>query len=696
MRVSNSFATLLGTLLIVHESFSVPSTRSTKTPSILLDPWSNATRLSLQSTDEGGQESFFAQDTRSRRLSFKSQTPAASEITAAKWGKPSNMPRNSSGAIYNWQWFVQWKKSLADKMKAEVLPQFDSSALSATMAEVKRVFDELEEAKTKREDIVKKKGDEASKEAANSEIERLKEKLADAETACMAEAEVYLKRLDSGILSESFDDSDLLTAMVLSDRCKPLALYCEAHPDRAEKTVEYLEQTDLLREFAASGGPRQGKWELAFELYEQIMPEVDDALAKKHPVLRRLALAVILEFAGDMNSKVHTTVIDPVERYRYFVQCFLNGELDPAFSQFSTWALRMVVDSDATNDELTWGRESLRNYRPDILFDKEEKWKYCRIVKSDVSYAAPTWVNDERSYENILSGGGKCGPRAWYGRFISKAFGTPTWGCKQPGHAALVKYTSDGWETCLGAGIDVSSWEEVGGPVFASETRARSNLGREEAFWQQVGRLEALSRLQEEDPKKTKGVYRHDRVDPDCFWSSLSLLQRRRLSGDRSGGELPYPRTGGKTMAEELIERQDECESILTSKKRTVVPAALFSKPKRANQKVRIHSSFSGGTQVIANKDATVEYTLQANDLVPASIYRLSLLVCTVHVDEEPLTLAVNGGPAIEIPLPYTKGMFAETGPVEFTLTGPTLILSFVRPNARHTLVMKQLSITAA
>jgi hypothetical protein len=54
----------------------------------------------------------------------------------------------------------------------------------------------------------------------------------------------------------------------------------------------------------------------------------------------------------------------------------------------------------------------------------------------------------------------KSGPRAWFGRFMCKAFGIPTWGVRQPGHAAMSHWTSKGWLICLGAAWKVSSWDE--------------------------------------------------------------------------------------------------------------------------------------------------------------------------------------------------------------------------------------------
>ena len=124
------------------------------------------------------------------------------------------------------------------------------------------------------------------------------------------------------------------------------------------------------------------------------------------------------------------TPIDPIQRYVHYKQAYLMGELDPAFSTLTVWDLRMTVNSDASHDELSWGRHCLMNYRPDLILSRGPAWRYWFIVKSDVAYKAPDWYKDTKSYDQILSGGGKCGPRAWFGRFICKGeskYGLGSW-----------------------------------------------------------------------------------------------------------------------------------------------------------------------------------------------------------------------------------------------------------------------------
>ena len=98
-------------------------------------------------------------------------------------------------------------------------------------------------------------------------------------------------------------------------------------------------------------------------------------------VLQRLALAISLEHAVPIvqsNPTAQTDApetIDPVKRYDHYEKAYLDGELDPAFERLSTWELRMVVDGDEPDETLAWGREMLRNYRPDHIYDSNYGWR---------------------------------------------------------------------------------------------------------------------------------------------------------------------------------------------------------------------------------------------------------------------------------------------------------------------------------
>jgi hypothetical protein len=157
--------------------------------------------------------------------------------------------------------------------------------------------------------------------------------------------------------------------------------------------MAFLDNAELMRLFLESGGARKGQYGQAIHVYRQIQP--DD------PVLKRLALAVALELAEPYaitfdHEKGEKTYTNALKRYVHYEQAYLLGELDPAFSSFNVWELRQVVNSDASDDELAWGRRSLLSYRPDHAIMADPQWRYCMIVKSDVAYATPDW------YENTV------------------------------------------------------------------------------------------------------------------------------------------------------------------------------------------------------------------------------------------------------------------------------------------------------
>ena len=137
--------------------------------------------------------------------------------------------------------------------------------------------------------------------------------------------------------------------------------------------------------------------------------------------------------------------INPLERYKHYEEAYLNGELDPYFETMSVYNLRMVVNADAPNAQLAWGRRMLRDYHPDFVWLEDLGWRYNKICPSDVRYNKPQWTHSPRDYMQILSGGGLCGPRAWFARFICKAHGIPTWGIRLPGHASYSKWEPEGW-----------------------------------------------------------------------------------------------------------------------------------------------------------------------------------------------------------------------------------------------------------
>jgi len=221
----------------------------------------------------------------------------------------------------------------------------------------------------------------------------------------------------------------------------------------------------LLKEVLLSDGPSDGNYGRFLQIYNEIVQleeeeeeeesgeeeeeEEGGGLLVRRQLKRRLAVAVALVHAtpvkqtnaksADVNAAADSHV-DPVARYLNYREAFLEGQLDPCFSTLTTFELTFVVDGDEPDDVAHWGRRMLRNYRPDHVLTDNGEWRYVNIVRSDVRYTPSGPSHDSAAlhkYQNILMNGGVCGRRAFFGRFILRAFGIPTTARPSPGHGAL-------------------------------------------------------------------------------------------------------------------------------------------------------------------------------------------------------------------------------------------------------------------
>ncbi len=524
----------------------------------------------------------------------------------------------------------------------------------------------------------------------------------DLEDAATKAANAIVK--DSGLVSEGrsllhIQDMLLECTVLIQATPKKLADWCALSSPKNGKLLDaFLANDDgsnLMVSFLREGGPSHGKYGPALTIYDQLQSELqtstkkdakltEGSLALKH----RLALAVALELANEVQIFKQDTFVDPLERFRYFAKfADTNGtdhdKLDDAFYELSVWELRKVVDANATHDDLTWGREYLRNYRPDQITMQDQKWRYVKSVRTDVGYRHPD--HNFENYPELLSAGGECGPRAFFGRFISKAWGMPTWGVRQPGHAAMTRYTQDsGWVVCLGAGWSYSWWDDDRycgneqsrtrhGPDFLEESQARGSVGRD-VYYQQVVLMECLAEIQGETVEEDFAT--------STFWRSLALGQRKKLAKNFSvGKKADFSSTTKNKHSNDKDNHKNDSLTIHHLEDGTIViPAASFVDPINPSNKVMILESFLGGQQLHLEHDGAVEYEFPKS--VEAGTYELSAKVCNVHENQKPLLVEVeNCSIDIDdgyelIPLPqgqemevlYTKGYWEETQSIRVDL----------------------------
>jgi hypothetical protein len=125
---------------------------------------------------------------------------------------------------------------------------------------------------------------------------------------------------------------------------------------------EFVSDPAYMKKVLVNGGAHSGLIHKALKLHKDLRSTImNDAPSE---IRENLALAVALEFAVPHSVFKHDDqFVDPMERFWHYVNAFDRGELDKHFETLSVWELRMVVDCDATNEDLQWGKlfVSLRN-----------------------------------------------------------------------------------------------------------------------------------------------------------------------------------------------------------------------------------------------------------------------------------------------------------------------------------------------
>jgi len=356
--------------------------------------------------------------------------------------------------------------------------------------------------------------------------------------------------LDTLLASDALDVK-LAKHFILHD-VTPAALAAFANQGATQKQLidSLLANDALMLQIAVADGarplhakigknpppPNYGK---AMELYTAIQQASPKA---KDGIHQRLALATALEFSeqidpseDDEEGTSTSRKIDPVKRYLHFEKARAAGELDPNFDRLTTWELRFVVCAPEPDEALAWGREMLRNFRPDHITTDNHGWRYANLVNTDVAYGSLNVGNDrpeQFGVQNILMNGGICGRRAFFARYICRAFGIPATARPSSGHGASARWTPDGWAVVLGPGWR-HGWTLTryrNGLDFVATTQARARGGEflkvKRAYW--IGDVM--------DEPRTHGE--HDNRIPPAFWNAVALATQSRIIEDSNAVTL--------------------------------------------------------------------------------------------------------------------------------------------------------------
>jgi len=219
-----------------------------------------------------------------------------------------------------------------------------------------------------------------------------------------------------------------------------------------------------------SFGPKAQKIDThtnSLAIWEKIFHRDRDS---KKGIYLKLAIATALAQPGGIFGS--TESVDPVNRYEHFKSAYLHHELFPIFNHLSVWEYQRVINAWASDSDLTWMREMVATFRPDLR--RQDK---IQQVSGLLAYKEPV---GSHNYRELVRDGGMCGAISFTGAMACQAFGMPAVIMGQPGHCAFAYETAPGiWNIAH----DISGWDEseTGGipmSYFRLEAEARLNQAR--------------------------------------------------------------------------------------------------------------------------------------------------------------------------------------------------------------------------
>ena len=599
-------------------------------------------------------------------------------------------------------------QSLRQKI-TESLPRMDEKLKASFLTSYQRgtvaAMTELEAFRAKSKKHVQ------DPEAVAKAYDAAKDALNQAVKNARAPSQDALAVLDAFLADDKLDSELVKCAVIAEATPEGLAAYAQQGKDHETLVEKLLSDSALMKKMLVAGGAEAGRYGQAMEIYTAIQTASLRAAAGE---FQRLSLGTALELAVPVkqsNAKDQVDApenVDPVKRYLAFEKAYLDGELDPAFKHLTAWEYRNVVNGGEPDDILAWGRQMLRNYRPDLIA-KPYNWRYVRAVVTEVRYGTQDQKYDLPSmqeYQNIINNGGICGRRAWFGGFILRCFGIPIVRRPQPGHAALAHWTPDGWVQCLSIGEWAMGWTKYGeGLDFEAYTKARKDT----RAYMSVLRAKWIGKAFGEPD--AFGLHE----PASGFWNGVALYKQRAIVEASNTVSL---KAVGQDLAEANVSKEKEIvdhvevtgadKAVGVAKDGTItIPAvACVIKPVaestektkdsgRKRRAIVFMKSNLGGLQMHYNRLARPRVSFEYSFDVPqAGTYLLSARVVTVSPGQMLLVTVNDAKDPATLKIPYTVGMWQACQPVEISLKEGVNVIRFDRFGRCKGITIKDLKLT--
>lgn len=402
----------------------------------------------------------------------------------------------------------------------------------------------------------------------------------------------------------------------------------------------------------------------------QKLVEADADAKSGVPMRIAIATAIRPPGTGAPGAGQQKTHSDPLVRYQYFKSAHQKKELFPSFDKLSAWDMQYVVSSGASEADLTWGRQMINTWRPDlrknelVVNSTSEVWRR----NSPIDFA--------NTYKNVLAGGGKCGPRSSWSVFICQAFGIPAIGVGQPAHACVAYRTAFPmtepqpgyfWKVGYGAGWHKSKLEGMGGVDFIAGVQERERRAE----------FSAVEHLR----------WFANALAGDAKTSVMAVANAIQLSVKDAKADLTASHKA-EEAEKEIVPVKVEAAALGAHKGpikingSSTIEASAFSGMLAA----KTVDCFTGGKQVILDKNQAETWIEYAVDAPAAGPYLLQLKAATPN-EGQFLDIVIGevtpDAKKINLPIPNSYGLWNSTTPVELNLAAGVNKLRFTAPFQR-------------
>jgi hypothetical protein len=446
----------------------------------------------------------------------------------------------------------------------------------------------------------------------------------------------------------------------------------------------------------------------ALEIWKKILKADPDA---KVGIYLRLAIATALRPPGSNNIGAGgaATPADPVTRYMYYKTAHQKKELFPSFDHLTVWEYSKIVCSGASDEDLTWAREMINTFRPDLRTNEmvvNSTSLVWRRGAPDMFYPGGGYQN----FKNVLAGGGKCGPRSSWSVMVCHAFGIPAIGVGQPGHACVAYKAANpraepqpgsAWKVGFGAGWDKSTLEEMKGatlkgPDFLAGVEKRSDSAK----FSQVEHLRWLASAMATADKASAVMGIARKINDSITAAKTDLTASLKADeAEADPGVKAAAKAGTLKGAAAKAGTLKGTAAGASAAKPTApvkvaagvihVEAAYFAKTGGKISwggqfpNVLVHDSYAGGKQVYFQQQLKEQWADYTVDVPAAGTYVITMKAACINEDQ---WLEVCSGTNVlaKVQIPLNFGLWEEAKPVEINLKGGRQTIRVQTPTTEH------------